>query len=89
MKRLKKNESKKKKEKPKKTLEERMAFLEKAHKKRVKFESLLALYKYIKDIYGKFTLSDEKFAEMEKEIYDLKLRYGELARRIKKNRTLD
>lgn len=50
--RKKKDDSKRKKtEAKKKTLEERIAFLERAHKKRVKFKDVLAMYKFIKDLY--------------------------------------
>lgn len=74
----------KKKNQKKKTLEERVSFLEKAHKRRVEFKSVLAMYKLIKDIYAKIDIVDAEMGTIDKEIYDLKLRYGELARRVKK-----
>ena len=55
MKRLKRKE---------KTLEERVAFLEKAHKKRVKFKAVLTMYKYIKDIYAQLENMDEEIKNL-------------------------
>lgn len=61
MNRKKKDNSKRKNTKWKdKTLEERIAFLERAYKKRVKFKDVLAMYKLIKDIYAKLEKIDEE-----------------------------
>ena len=59
--------SKDKSKKKEKTLEDRVAFLEKAHKKRVRFESVLAMYKYIKDVYAAIEELKDRLLKIEKE----------------------
>lgn len=44
-----------------------MTFLEKAHKKRVQFKSVLAMYKYIKDIYAAIEELKDRLIKIEKE----------------------
>jgi len=58
------NDKSKRKEK---TLEDRVTFLEKAHKKRVQFKSVLAMYKYIKDIYAAIEELKDRLIKIEKE----------------------
>lgn len=45
--------------------------MEKRWKKRVQRRDLLSLYKWIKDIYGKFKIYDEKIEKLEKRIEKL------------------
>lgn len=56
---------KKKLKRKEKTLEERVLFLEKAHKKRVKFKSLLMMYKYVKDIYAAIKEIKDRLTKLE------------------------
>ena len=59
--------SKDKSKRKEKTLEDRVAFLEKAHKKRVQFKSVLAMYKYIKDVYAAIEELKDRLLKIEKE----------------------
>lgn len=50
-----------------KTLEERVSILEKAHKNRVKFKAVLAMYKLIKDIYADIAGIKDRITKLEED----------------------
>lgn len=54
-----------------KDIDDWIVIMDKRWKGRVKKRDLVSLYKWIKDIYGKFTMYDEKIETLEKRLEKL------------------